>query len=96
MVGRAQRTETVHMPKNYDLSRRTLLKAAGGAAALSAIGLGTASPAHAASNGFGLTITDHAVFGGRMHYYRFATNEISWDPGVNVLLPDDYFTSTRR
>ena len=67
MVGRAQRTETVHMPKNYELSRRTLLKAAGGAAALSAIGLGTASPAHAASNGFGLTITDHVVFGGKMH-----------------------------
>jgi S-formylglutathione hydrolase FrmB len=32
-----------------------------------------------------------------MRYYRFATNEISWQPGVNVLLPDDYDeTSTRR
>jgi len=98
MVQAAHSTETVHMPQiRQELSRRTLIKAAGGAAALSALGLGaTAAPAQAASNGFGLTIKDHAVFGGRMHYYRFDTAQIAWDPGVNVLLPDDYFTSNRR
>jgi S-formylglutathione hydrolase FrmB len=81
--------------------RRGFLRTLGGAAALAGAGalgglaLGGA-PASAAGNGFGLTITDHAVFG-RMHYYRFATNQIGWNPGVNVLLPDDYFhTSWRR
>jgi len=91
-------------PAGNDLDRRGFLRSAGGAAALAALGgaagLGTsvlgAAPAAAASNGHGLTITDHAVFG-RMHYYRFATNAIGWNPGVNVLLPDDYFqTSWRR
>lgn len=85
------------MTTEQTMSRRTLFKAAGGAAALTSIasvGLG-ASPAAAAGNGFGLTITDHAVFG-RMEYYRFATGNIAWQPGVNVLLPDDYYTSGRR
>ena len=27
-----------------------------------------------------------------MNYFRFATSQIAWQPGVNVLLPDDYFT----
>lgn len=73
-----------------------MLKAAGGTAALAAIG-GTwrAPAAGAASDGFGLHITDAAVFG-RMHYFRFATSEIAWDPAVNVLLPDDYFSTTWR
>ncbi|MEK8145794.1 esterase family protein [Streptomyces sp. M10(2022)] len=31
----------------------------------------------------------------RMWYYRFATDEVGWDPGVNVLLPDGYHTSGR-
>jgi len=89
------------------LHRRSMLKLAGGAAtfaAASTLGLTGAvgrvldgdRPAGAASNGHGLTITDHAAFG-RLHYYRFRTNQIGWDPGVNVLLPDDYFqTSWRR
>jgi S-formylglutathione hydrolase FrmB len=77
-------------------SRRTLLKLAGGAAALSAVPIGLgAAPARAVGNGFGLTITDHATFG-RMEYYRFATSNIAWQPGVNVLLPSDYYTSGRR
>lgn len=74
-----------------------MLKAAGGAAALTSltsIGLG-ASPAGAAGNGFGLTITDYGDFG-RMQYYRFATSNIAWQPGVNVLLPDGYSTETWR
>ena len=28
-------------------------------------------------------------------YYRFQTSAIGWNPGVNVLLPDDYRTSGR-
>ena len=78
------------------VSRRGMLKAAGGAVALTALGgLWGAPRAAAAANGFGLTITDHAVFG-RMHYYRFATANIGWNPGVNVLLPDDYFSTSWR
>jgi S-formylglutathione hydrolase FrmB len=78
------------------ISRRSVLKAAGGAGALAALGtLGGLLPASAlaASNGFGLTITDHAI-SGRLQYYRFATNEIAWQPGVNVLVPDDYYHAT--
>ncbi len=85
------------MTTDQALSRRFLFKAAGGAAALtslSAAGLGT-SAAHAAGNGFGLTITDQAL-NGRLNYFRFATNQIAWQPGVNVLLPDDYFSTSWR
>lgn len=79
------------------LSRRTLLKGAGGVAGLAAFStFGILSKAaEAATNGFGLTITDQAVFG-RLHYYRFATAQIGWQPAVNVLLPEDYFSTTWR
>ena len=83
------------------LDRRGFLRSVGGFGALAALGgIGavglTSTPAGAAVDGFGLRITDHAVFG-RMHYYRFATGAIGWRPGVNVLLPDAYFsTNTRR
>ena len=85
---------------HHPVSRRGLLKAAGGAAALGALGAAGAtglgaSAAGAAVNGFGLTIVDQAVFG-RMNYFRFATSAIGWNPGVNVLLPDDYFTTNWR
>lgn len=79
------------------MSRRRLLQTMGGAAALGVLGpFAFARTAEAASNGFGLRITDHAVQG-RLHYYRFSTNNIGWNPAVNVLLPEDYFhTSWRR
>jgi S-formylglutathione hydrolase FrmB len=78
------------------MSRRGMLKATAGAAAFAAFGgLLRADKAGAAVNGFGLTITDQAVFG-RMQYYRFATSNVSWGPAVNVLLPDDYFSTTWR
>ncbi len=78
------------------MSRRGMLKATAGAAAFAAFGgLLRADKAGAAVNGFGLTITEHAVFG-RMHYYRFATPNVGWNPAVNVLLPDDYFSTTWR
>ncbi len=85
------------MDVNGTLDRRNLLKLAGGAAALGALGgsLGVSKPAHGASNGFGLTITDQAVFD-RMNYFRFSTDQIGWQPGVNVLLPDDYYASPTR
>ncbi|MEV0105067.1 alpha/beta hydrolase-fold protein [Nocardia sp. NPDC050799] len=47
------------------------------------------------SDGFGLTIVDRNESDPRMWYYRFQTSAIGWNPGVNVLLPDDYLTSGR-
>ncbi|MET8797396.1 alpha/beta hydrolase-fold protein [Nocardia sp. NPDC004568] len=44
-------------------------------------------------DGFGLTIVDRDESDPRMWYYRFQTGAIGWNPGVNVLLPDDYSTS---
>lgn len=84
------------MSHDHLITRRSMLKVAGGAAAFTAFGgLLRAERAGAATNGFGLTITEHATFG-RMHYYRFATPNIGWNPGVNVLLPDDYFSTNWR
>ncbi|WP_067857021.1 alpha/beta hydrolase-fold protein [Nocardia shimofusensis] len=45
------------------------------------------------SDGFGLSIVDRNEDDPRMWYYRFRTDAIGWNPGVNVLLPDDYHTS---
>ncbi|MGW5382274.1 alpha/beta hydrolase-fold protein [Nocardia sp. NPDC003963] len=45
------------------------------------------------SDGFGLSIVDRNENDPRMWYYRFQTSAIGWNPGVNVLLPDDYTTS---
>lgn len=45
------------------------------------------------SDGFGLSIVDRNEDDSRMWYYRFQTAAIGWNPGVNVLLPDDYHTS---
>jgi S-formylglutathione hydrolase FrmB len=47
------------------------------------------------SDGFGLTIVDRNENDSRLWYYRFQTSAIGWNPGVNVLLPDDYRTSGR-
>jgi S-formylglutathione hydrolase FrmB/phage tail protein X len=46
-------------------------------------------------DGFGLTIVDRNENDPRLKYYRFQTAAIGWNPGVNVLLPDDYQTSGR-
>lgn len=81
-------------------TRRRVLKAAGGlTAALAAGGAGvlaSAAPAGAADDGFGLRIVDRNESDPRMWYYRFATDAIGWDPGVNVLLPDGYHDSGLR
>lgn len=75
-------------------SRRSVLKGAGGltaAAAFGAAAVVSAPPARAAE----LTVVERDERDPRMWYYRFATPEIAWNPGVNVLLPDDYHTSGR-
>ena len=46
-------------------------------------------------DGFGLRIVDRNENDPRLWYYRFQTSAIGWNPGVNVLLPDDYRTSGR-
>lgn len=47
------------------------------------------------SDGFGLRIVDRNENDPRLWYYRFQTSAIGWNPGLNVLLPDDYRTSGR-
>lgn len=47
------------------------------------------------SDGFGLRIVDRNENDPRLWYYRFQTSAIGWNPGVNVLLPEDYRTSGR-
>ncbi|MFF2654553.1 alpha/beta hydrolase [Streptomyces sp. NPDC058045] len=80
-------------------SRRGVIKAAAGLTAATALGTGGAlassSAAHAAGDGNGLRIVERNEKDPRMWYYRFATEAIGWNPGVNVLLPDDYHTSGR-
>ncbi|MEV8456905.1 alpha/beta hydrolase-fold protein [Streptomyces sp. NPDC052095] len=80
-------------------TRRNVLKTAGGLSAALALGAGgvlaTATAANAADDGFGLHIVERNENDPRMKYYRFQTDAIGWNPGVNVLLPDDYATSGR-
>ncbi|MEU6925180.1 MULTISPECIES: esterase family protein [unclassified Streptomyces] len=80
-------------------TRRNILKTAGGLSAALALGAGgvlaSATAASAAGDGFGLHIVDRNESDHRMWYYRFQTDAIGWNPGVNVLLPDDYHTSGR-
>lgn len=47
------------------------------------------------SDGFGLRIVDRNESDPRLWYYRFQTAAVGWNPGINVLLPDDYRTSGR-
>ncbi|WP_372410362.1 alpha/beta hydrolase [Streptomyces luteireticuli] len=88
--------------RDHHPTRRNILKAAGGLSSAAVIGslgvLTAAAPAKAArsaGDGFGLRIVDRNESDPRLRYYRFATEAIGWNPGVNVLLPDDYHTSGR-
>ena len=84
------------MSNEHSMSRRRLIKSMGGIAVFGALGtLGVSRSANAAANGFGLTITEHAA-NGRLHYFRFATNNVGWNPAVNILLPEDYFSTQWR
>ncbi|WP_205719730.1 alpha/beta hydrolase [Actinomadura geliboluensis] len=82
-----------------NMSRRQVLKTAGGVTAAAALGgagvIGSATAAHAAGDGFGLRIVERNESDPRMKYYRFATDAIGWNPGVNVLLPSDYSSGRR-
>ncbi|MGI5183556.1 alpha/beta hydrolase [Dactylosporangium sp. CA-152071] len=80
------------------ITRRRLLTGAAGAAAAGAFAGALAGPgaANAAGDGHGLRIVDRNENGGRLQYYRFATDAIEWDPAVNILLPDGYHTSGKR
>lgn len=86
-------------PQPTQLNRRRLLTGAAAVAAVGAFGGAAIAPdvAHAVGDGFGLRIVSPPNnHGGRLHYYRFATDAIGWDPAVNVLLPDGYHTSGKR
>ncbi len=76
-------------------SRRKLLAGAAGVAGVGAFGsvLLSSQTAMAAENGHGLTIVENESITDRLQYFRFATDEIGWDPGVNVLLPEGYHDS---
>ncbi|MFJ4314093.1 alpha/beta hydrolase [Streptomyces lavendulae] len=80
-------------------TRRSVLRTVGGLSAAVALGAGgvlaSATAAGAVGDAAGLHIVDRGEADPRMWYYRFATNEIGWQPAVNVLLPDDYHTSGR-
>ncbi|MGB3412583.1 MAG: alpha/beta hydrolase-fold protein [Microthrixaceae bacterium] len=83
------------------LDRRRFLRGVGGVGALGLLAGAVAGCAPApggggSGGGSALQVVDHGVFGGRMHYYRFATNAISTQPAVNVLLPDDYDQNPSR
>jgi S-formylglutathione hydrolase FrmB len=78
------------------VTRRHFLAGLGATAGALAGGLGFPGTAQAAGDGFGLHIVDRNENGGRLQYYRFATDEIAWDPAVNILLPDGYHQSGKR
>ncbi|WP_344526393.1 esterase family protein [Streptomyces albiaxialis] len=81
------------------MSRRRVLKAAGGVSAAAVLGgsglLASATAARAAGDGFGLRVVERDEKDPRMKYYRFATEAIGWNPAVNVLLPDGYADGRR-
>ena len=85
-------------PKVGRFSRRKVLAGAAGVAGVGALGsvLIGSQTAMAAENGHGLTIVENESISDRLEYFRFSTEEIGWDPGVNVLLPEGYHDSGKR
>lgn len=79
------------------LNRRHLLIGAAGLAALGTVGsIGTRANAEA-QNGHGLTVLPESTpINDRLQYFRFETSAISWNPGVNILLPNGYHDSGKR
>src|SRR6476661_7501158 len=47
------------------------------------------------TDGHGLHIVDRNESDARLKYFRFHTNEIAWDPGVNVVLPTEFDPAKR-
>lgn len=75
------------------IARRSLLLGAAGAAAAASLPiLGPAGTAHAAD---GLELIEDEMVTSRLNYLRFKTDQISWDPAVNVLLPNGYTPNKR-
>lgn len=79
------------------LNRRHFLLGTAGVAALGAVG-GLATQAHAAvQDGHGLTVLPESKpINDRLQYFRFKTSAISWNPAVNILLPNGYHNSGKR
>ncbi|MFB8761133.1 alpha/beta hydrolase [Nocardiopsis alba] len=83
-------------------SRRTLLKNVGGLSLGVAVASGSllaaTSPARAepaarplpSPDHAGLRLVAHNEDDPRMWYYRFETDEVAWDPAINVLVPRGY------
>ena len=88
-------TEGSTLPaRGRSISRRSVLKGAGGIAALAAVGAGASVAGAAPAQAAGLSVVEHQD-GGRMQFYRFSTPSVSSTPAVNVLLPDGYAPSRR-
>lgn len=88
-------TEGSTLPaRGRSISRRSVLKGAGGIAALAAVGAGASVAGAAPAQAAGLSVVEHQD-GGRMQFYRFSTPSVSSNPAVNVLLPDGYTPSRR-
>ena len=85
---------SAHPVRSRGITRRSMLKGAGGAAALAAVGAGASVAGAAPAQAAGLSVVEHQD-GGRMQFYRFSTPSISSNPAVNVLLPDGYDPARR-
>ena len=85
---------SAHLVRSRGITRRSMLKGAGGAAALAAVGAGASVAGAAPAQAAGLSVVEHQD-GGRMQFYRFSTPSISSNPAVNVLLPDGYDPARR-
>ncbi|PSK90239.1 S-formylglutathione hydrolase FrmB [Murinocardiopsis flavida] len=51
--------------------------------------------ANAVQDAAGLRVVEREESDPRMKFFRFETEAVGWNPGVNVMLPDDYETSGR-
>lgn len=81
------------MSTERHLKRRSFL-GAGGVATAAALGAGAFSLSAPAAHADGLQVVENEV-NGRLHYYRFSTPSVAWNPGVNVLVPDNYDPNKR-
>lgn len=78
------------------INRRNLILGAAGLAALGTVG-SISTPAHAVGDGHGLKVLpESGPINDRLQYFRFRTSAISWNPGVNILLPEGYHSSGKR
>lgn len=89
---------------NNQHDRRKFMRRVGSGSALAllaGVGAACAPPSGGGGvgggdDGTGLRVVSSGTSGSRMRYYRFATDALSVQPMVNVLLPDDYDESSTR